>query len=134
MRRTTHAHRIGRASIGRPRVVLRVKLAAEPPRGRLRPDDQVVTLAAGDVIGSVALVAEMHHSAALHMLVPVRELALVAVVGAAHAAEGEPRATECLAEAYVERHVARVGVHIETEVLPMWRCMAVVVIAVVVVL
>jgi len=82
----------------------------------------------------VALVAEMHHSAALHMLVPVRELALVGVVGAAHAAEGEPRATECLAEAYVERHVARVGVHVETEVLSMRWCMVAVTTAAVIVL
>ena len=65
----------------------------------------------------MAVVAEVHDGAALDVAVAVGELALGAAAGAAQAAECEARPLKLLAEAHVERHVARVGVHVEPEIL-----------------
>ena len=84
------------------------------PRAVVVPDDQVVPLAARDVVGAVAVGSEVHDGATARVGVGVEVLAVPPLSKAAAKREGRPG--ELLSEADVECDVRVVVVHVEPQV------------------
>ena len=95
-------------------LLARLVLVSLTPRPR-RPHDQVVPLAAHNVVGAVAVRPQVHDCAADHVSVRVDVAAVVG--GAEAAAEGEGGAGELAAQTDVQGHVRVVVVHVEAAVL-----------------
>ena len=113
--REAHEVRLVRLVRLRPCDLIHILLGRAEGR-RLVPQDEVVPLAAQDVVGAVPVMAHVHDRASLDVLMTVQEIALPPAP--TQPTESQPRACELLAQAYVERHVACIRMHVKPEILP----------------
>mmetsp|Transcript_23695 Transcript_23695/g.67918 ORF Transcript_23695/g.67918 Transcript_23695/m.67918 type:complete len:275 (-) Transcript_23695:104-928(-) len=113
--RVAQAALVGRGRLAQVRLPVDVAWRGAVPR-ILVPDDEVVALATGDVVGAVPPRAEVEKRAA--SLVRVRGVELAVRRRARVAAHGQRGAAEVLAEADVDCDVGVIRVHVQAEVLP----------------